>query len=551
MGTNKRPRRSNNLLQSPEQAPLGEEEGSPPPAESKPLNAEQELEAWQEFAADHYETVEQLPLELHRNFRLLRELDEGALVQLGTLQDSIRQYIRGRVAIEQPEAREKLQDGQEKTLPQANEPGAEIREAAETRPEETHLTAQGNGPESEASQPKEPGQNGGEDGLDVEMTELSVTGADSVGGVDNHAEGAHPDPPDPASQAADIPKDTDAPHVSASESNLEGLKNALIGPSERAVGLVGEGATLDGLQIHEGSTKAVEAPGGSVSSSSQPQPETSAAASQQTSFQRPPGPHSLLPEIARLSRELVRTSDEKVAVAIGAYNAIDRHIRALDSALTAQEASILLGLRPSTLPSNAIDHTLTHDGGTAMTGLPGTSGSAAGPNGIVEGEEGGFSLGLGGGGTRKKGKKRKNRKGRREEAEDAGGVGDVGKGQEDWSIPVDPNEPRYCYCHRVSFGEMIGCDNDDCPLEWFHLQCTNLTHPPTGKWLCNICRPPAAGEEGGEPKRSHKAGAGRSHKAGAGRSHKAGAGASHKAGAGEASRATGGDEGARKKARTR
>lgn len=38
---------------------------------------EKELEAWQDFAAEHYEMVEQLPLELHRNFRLLRELDEG------------------------------------------------------------------------------------------------------------------------------------------------------------------------------------------------------------------------------------------------------------------------------------------------------------------------------------------------------------------------------------------------------------------------------------------------------------------------------------------
>lgn len=37
---------------------------------------------------------------------------------------------------------------------------------------------------------------------------------------------------------------------------------------------------------------------------------------------RPAGPHSLLPEISRLVREIVRTSDEKVAVAIGAYNAV-------------------------------------------------------------------------------------------------------------------------------------------------------------------------------------------------------------------------------------
>lgn len=37
-------------------------------------------------------------------------------------------------------------------------------------------------------------------------------------------------------------------------------------------------------------------------------------------------------------------------------------------------------------------------------------------------------------------------------------------------MPVDPNEPTYCLCHQVSYGEMIGCDNTDvsfvlkCPL---------------------------------------------------------------------------------------
>ncbi|XP_023854834.1 inhibitor of growth protein 5 isoform X2 [Salvelinus sp. IW2-2015] len=36
-------------------------------------------------------------------------------------------------------------------------------------------------------------------------------------------------------------------------------------------------------------------------------------------------------------------------------------------------------------------------------------------------------------------------------------------------MPVDPNEPTYCLCHQVSYGEMIGCDNPDCPIEWFHL----------------------------------------------------------------------------------
>jgi hypothetical protein len=26
---------------------------------------------------------------------------------------------------------------------------------------------------------------------------------------------------------------------------------------------------------------------------------------------------------------------------------------------------------------------------------------------------------------------------------------------------IDPNEPRYCVCNRVSFGVMIGCENKE------------------------------------------------------------------------------------------
>jgi hypothetical protein len=29
---------------------------------------------------------------------------------------------------------------------------------------------------------------------------------------------------------------------------------------------------------------------------------------------------------------------------------------------------------------------------------------------------------------------------------------------------VDPNEPTYCTCNRVSFGEMIACDNEEVRL---------------------------------------------------------------------------------------
>uniref|UniRef100_A0A8C4S7N7 Inhibitor of growth protein n=1 Tax=Erpetoichthys calabaricus TaxID=27687 RepID=A0A8C4S7N7_ERPCA len=54
-------------------------------------------------------------------------------------------------------------------------------------------------------------------------------------------------------------------------------------------------------------------------------------------------------------------------------------------------------------------------------------------------------------------------------------------------MPVDPNEPTYCLCHQVSYGEMIGCDNPDCSIEWFHFACVGLTTKPRGKWYCPRC----------------------------------------------------------------
>ncbi|EDV28991.1 uncharacterized protein TRIADDRAFT_49753 [Trichoplax adhaerens] len=52
---------------------------------------------------------------------------------------------------------------------------------------------------------------------------------------------------------------------------------------------------------------------------------------------------------------------------------------------------------------------------------------------------------------------------------------------------VDPDEPRYCICNQISYGEMVGCDNDDCPIEWFHYACVGISEPPKGKWYCPQC----------------------------------------------------------------
>lgn len=53
----------------------------------------------------------------------------------------------------------------------------------------------------------------------------------------------------------------------------------------------------------------------------------------------------------------------------------------------------------------------------------------------------------------------------------------------------DKSEPRYCYCGGVSSGQMIGCDGLDCKMEWFHIECTDLTKLPGEEesWVCRNC----------------------------------------------------------------
>jgi hypothetical protein len=50
------------------------------------------------------------------------------------------------------------------------------------------------------------------------------------------------------------------------------------------------------------------------------------------------------------------------------------------------------------------------------------------------------------------------------------------------------SEPRQeCTCNGKGKGEMVGCENPDCPREWFHLQCVGLARVPAGQWFCAEC----------------------------------------------------------------
>jgi len=50
-------------------------------------------------------------------------------------------------------------------------------------------------------------------------------------------------------------------------------------------------------------------------------------------------------------------------------------------------------------------------------------------------------------------------------------------------------EQLFCLCRQVSYGQMIGCDNELCQYEWFHFHCVGIKVQLKGneKWYCAVC----------------------------------------------------------------
>ncbi|EKM53645.1 uncharacterized protein PHACADRAFT_163954 [Phanerochaete carnosa HHB-10118-sp] len=68
------------------------------------------------------------------------------------------------------------------------------------------------------------------------------------------------------------------------------------------------------------------------------------------------------------------------------------------------------------------------------------------------------------------------------------------------------DEQVYCFCQKLSYGEMVGCDNEDCRYQWFHLNCVNLKPPLPDQWYCPECAPKFAngGSAGPERRKGRK-----------------------------------------------
>jgi hypothetical protein len=60
------------------------------------------------------------------------------------------------------------------------------------------------------------------------------------------------------------------------------------------------------------------------------------------------------------------------------------------------------------------------------------------------------------------------------------------------SVDNVPNDTKYCFCQRSSFGDMALCDNVNCRYQWFHCQCVGIREEPTGKWVCPDCKSPSS-----------------------------------------------------------
>lgn len=59
---------------------------------------------------------------------------------------------------------------------------------------------------------------------------------------------------------------------------------------------------------------------------------------------------------------------------------------------------------------------------------------------------------------------------------------------ENWEEDGNITQEVYCICRGPSQGEMIGCENKNCPYEWFHYECVGIKSAPVGVWYCDTCK---------------------------------------------------------------
>lgn len=199
-----------------------------------------------------------------------------------------------------------------------------------------------------------------------------------------------------------------------------------------------------------------------------------------------------LDKIQNLFNKAKEYGDDKVQLAIQTYELVDKHIRRLDSDLARFELEIqdkALNARNQEEPTVGKKGRKKIKESKAEKKKRSGNSSEEDSAGTVRGSKKKKQKGAGGasaaGGSANGGAKSAS------VADTVASVlpalAGIAHPSDVLDMPVDPNEPTYCLCHQVSYGEMIGCDNPDCPIEWFHFACVGLTTKPKGKWYCPKC----------------------------------------------------------------
>lgn len=180
---------------------------------------------------------------------------------------------------------------------------------------------------------------------------------------------------------------------------------------------------------------------------------------------------NLLKEFIELFDKAKGYSDDKIDLAMQTYDLVDKHIRRLEGISSCNPISL------------AKEQNQQHQNSDTTT-LTSTSTNSSNPNQNInkkikqhDKNRNGSHIRNNGNANNRTDNKKHNNSSNDEQFLPTLAI----------DMPLDPNEPRYCTCHQVSFGEMIACDNKDCPIEWFHFACVDLKSKPKGKWYCPEC----------------------------------------------------------------
>ncbi|TIA69733.1 hypothetical protein E3P92_03428 [Wallemia ichthyophaga] len=140
----------------------------------------------------------------------------------------------------------------------------------------------------------------------------------------------------------------------------------------------------------------------------------------------------LLYQLGNYGTDAQRLSEERVSIATSLRDIIARNIKLIETGIENQQTELQIGVRPGTQPSHNEQLKKERD-------------SRLRSRAVREEQE----------------------RAEKEKKED---------------------DERYCFCHQVSFGDMVGCDNEQCPYQWFHLACIGLEDAPNGDFVCSFCQ---------------------------------------------------------------